>query len=47
MVLRAWVLVVFGMAIHFDIWLKTVTLEKGEVSLRCNFGGVFCSGAAL
>ena len=47
LVLKAGALVVFGMAIHFDIWLMTVTLEKGEVSLRCNFGGVFCSGAAL
>jgi hypothetical protein len=37
----------FGMAIHFDIWKMTVILEKGEVSLCCNFGGVFCSGAAL
>ena len=31
---------IFGVAAHFDIWLATVTLEKGKVSLCFSFGGV-------
>ena len=47
-VLKAWIfLVVFGVTIHFGIWLVTVFLERGEVALHCNFGGIFCIVAVL
>jgi hypothetical protein len=46
-VLKAWTFLVFvGVTIHFGIWLVTV-LERGEVALHCNFGGIFCVGAVL